>query len=319
MKMTDISLPADSYHWLRMLLNRILNLDEKSSFGTKCLNQDSGMKKIIAAFDGLRLSTSTMEYAIFLAQQSKAQLSGIFFSEYTRLGYAIYKTVIQQTTLGGSILDEISDTDTETVNESIHSFESACRTAGIDYSFRSDKHHEAKDLLHETMFADLLIIDADETFSYIERAIPSGFVKNILRNTFCPVIAVPRNFMPITEIAFLYDGSAASIHAIKMLDNTLPGMKKLKTKLFYAKTKNDQSALPDNGLLKEWLNKHFPRTHFKILEGTEMDIIVALAAEDPGILIVSGAYNRNNASMWFRHSFADKCLNDLKAPIFIAH
>jgi hypothetical protein len=63
------------------------------------------MKKIIAAFNGLRFSNSTMEYAIFLAQQSNASLSGIFFSEHTLLGYALYETVIKQSLLGKSILD----------------------------------------------------------------------------------------------------------------------------------------------------------------------------------------------------------------------
>jgi len=290
------------------------------SVGAKFINlRHQHMKKIIAAFDGLRFSNSTMEYAIFLAQQSNASLSGIFLSENTRLGYAIYETVIKQSLSGESILDEISETDTEIINDSIHAFESACQTAGIKYNVRSDKHYTANDLLHETIFADLLVIDADETFSYLERAVPSGLVKNILQNTFCPVIAVPLKFIRITEIAFLYDGSAASVNAIKMFDYTLPGMKKLKTKLFYAKPKNDPSFLPDNRLLKEWMKKHFPKAQYKVFVGSEIEIIEALAAENPGILIVSGAYNRKNISMWLRHSFADKCLSELKAPVFIAH
>jgi hypothetical protein len=276
------------------------------------------MKKIIAAFDGLRFSDSTMKYAVFLAKQANAHLSGIFFSENTRLGYAIYQTVIRQSHAGESILDEISESDTKTINESIHIFESACKAEGISYNIRRDKQDAANDILHETIFADLLIIDAEETYSYFETEKPSGFVKNILRHTFCPVIAVPLKFIPITEIAFLYDGSAESVSAIKMLNYTMPGLKKLKTKLFYARPENSQT-LPDNRLLKEWMNEHYPKIHYKVFEGGEMDIINALAAEDPGILIVSGAYNRNNLSMWIRHSFADKCLNELKAPIFIAH
>lgn len=277
------------------------------------------MKKMIAVFDGLRFSNSTMEYAIFLAQQTNAHLSGIFFSGDTRLGYAIYKTVIKQSRLGESILDEISETDTEITKDSMHVFETACKKAGIKYNVRSDKNYSANDLLHETNFADLLIIDAGETFSYIEKAVPSGLVKNILRSTFCPVIVVPTKFIPITELVFLYDGSAESINAIKMLDYTLSGMKKMKTKLFYANRKNDHSFLPHGGLLKEWMTKHFPKTQYKVIKGSEIELVAALAAENPGILIVSGAYNRNNISMWFRQSFADKCLNELNDPIFIAH
>jgi hypothetical protein len=246
-------------------------------------------------------------------------LSGIFLTEDTRLNFAIYKTVIEHSRSGESILDEIDKDDEEDIQKSARIFESKCQQANISYSVHIDKKNAVNDLMHETMFADLLVMDANETFSYLEKSIPGGFVKTILCNSSCPVIAVPEKFTAIKEIALLYDGSASSVHSIKMFDYTLPGMKKMKTKLYYAIGEKGFSYLPDNKLLKEWMKNHYPKAQYKIMEGNEKEIILTLAAKNPGVLIVTGAYNRSNISMWFHKSFADQLMNQIKAPVFLAH
>jgi hypothetical protein len=260
-----------------------------------------------------------MEYAVFLAQQSHASLSGLFLTESTRLSFAVYETLIEQSSTVDSILDEIDKDDEENMQKSVRIFESRCQQANISYSLHIDKKNAANELMYETMFADLLVMDANETFSYLETSTPGGFVKTILCNSSCPVIAVPEKFMSIKETALLYDGSASSVHSIKMFDYTLPDMKQMKTKLYYAKGKKGFSYLPDNNLLKEWMKNHYPKAQYKILKGNEREIIHTLAAENPRILIVTGSYNRSNLSMWFHKSLADQLMNQLNTPLFLAH
>ena len=47
------------------------------------------MKKIIAAFDGLKFSDSTKEYAVHLAQNSNAHLVSIFLDDITYHSYKL--------------------------------------------------------------------------------------------------------------------------------------------------------------------------------------------------------------------------------------
>ena len=54
------------------------------------------MKKISAIFDGLKFSTSTLEYAIQLAAQSKALLSGVFLEDFTYHSYKLFDMVGSQ-------------------------------------------------------------------------------------------------------------------------------------------------------------------------------------------------------------------------------
>jgi nucleotide-binding universal stress UspA family protein len=144
-------------------------------------------------------------------------------------------------------------------------------------------------------------------------------MKNVLHHVHCPVLVVPKKFNPIEKLVFLYDGSASSVHAIKMFNYILPGMSKLETKLLSAKGGTSSMHLADNKLIREWTKRHYPEIEYQILKGYENEIATMLKAEAPGILIVAGSYHRSSFSMWFHQSMADILMKDVRVPIFIAH
>ncbi|MFI5153171.1 MAG: universal stress protein [Chitinophagales bacterium] len=277
------------------------------------------MKKIIAAFDGLRFSESTMEYAIHIAQQCSAHLVAVFLSESTRLSYSLYAAMVKQTFAGSKLLDEIEKSDAVTMNNSIGGFEANCKNSKINYTLHRDKNSAVDDLIHETLFADLLIIDAWETFSYLEGKLPAWFIKNVLHDAQCPVLVVPNKFKPIEKLVFLYDGSPSSILAIKMFNYILPELSKLDTELLSAKSETLSMHLPDSKLMKEWMKRHSANATYKVMKGGERDIASILSNEDNKSLVVMGAYHRSHLSMWFHESLANVLMRETKAPIFIAH
>jgi hypothetical protein len=175
------------------------------------------------------------------------------------------------------------------------------------------------ELLHESTFADLLVIDAWETFSYIDSNLPGWFIKNVLHGVQCPVLVVPKNFNPIKNLVLLYDGSPSSVFAIKMLNYIMPEMSKLETRLLSAKQNTSSLHLADNKLIKEWMKRHFTKVTYQVLKMYEKEIPSLLKATEPGMLVVMGAYHRSNISMWFHKSLADFLLKEINAPLFIAH
>jgi len=277
------------------------------------------MNKIIAAFDALRFSDSTLEYSIYLAKKYKSHVVGVFLQESTRVGYAVYATLVENSVPGRTIFDEIALADKKANEMAIARFEESCREAGVNFSIHRDKKSAFEELIHETIFADLLVIDAWETFSYIETGMPGWFMKNVLHHVHCPVLVVPRKFYPIEKLALLYDGSPSSVHAIRMFNYVFPEMNQLETQLVSAKEDDLSLHLPDNKLLKEWMKRHFPKVTYQVIEGYEKDIVALLKNEEPGILVVAGAYHRSTLSMWFHKSLANLLIKELRAPLFIAH
>ena len=277
------------------------------------------MKKIIAAFDSLGFSESTMQYAVFLAKEYDAHLVGVFLRETTRIGYAVYATITKQSDSGKSIFDAIDNADKVTMTNAIMAFESGCQKAKISYSIHKDKKDALQELLHETAFADLLVIDAWETFSYIETNLPGWFIKNVLHDAQCPVLLVPKKFNPVNKLILLYDGSPSSIQAIKMFTYILPEMSNLETKVLCAKDERSNLHLPNNKLMKEWMKRHYPNVTYQILQGTEKEIANIISHEGADVIVVAGSYHRSSLSMLFHKSLADLLLKQTNAPVFIAH
>jgi hypothetical protein len=277
------------------------------------------MKKIIAAFDSLKFSESTLQYSIYLAKQYDAHIVGVFLQESTRIGYAVYATMVKESSAGRTIFDEIELADKAATERSIAEFEADCRKAKINFSIHRDKKNALDELLHETIFADLLVIDAWETFSYFENNLPGWFIKNVLHHVHCPVLVVPKKFNPVNNLVLLYDGTPSSVHAIKMFNYILPEMGKLEAKLLSARHDTSSMHLPDNKLIKEWIKRHYKKLTYQVLKGNSKEIAAMLKTQDPGVLVIAGAYHRSSLSMWFHKSLADLLIKEVKVPLFIAH
>ena len=54
------------------------------------------MKKIIAAFDGLKYSVSTRDYAVYLARQTNTHLVGVFMDDQMYMSYNIYELLVKK-------------------------------------------------------------------------------------------------------------------------------------------------------------------------------------------------------------------------------
>ena len=277
------------------------------------------MNKIITAFDGLRFSENTLEYAISLAAKGRAEVVGIFLRERTGLGYAVYESLVEQSVPGKSITREIARSDLQATSEAIALFESRCTAAGIPFKVHRDLKDPVRELIHESQFADLLIIDMWETFSYLELNLPGWFLRNILHQAMCPVLVVPKKFRPIKKLTLLYDGSPSSVQAMKMMIYVLPELRKAETTLLYAEEKKTAPELPDGTVAGEWVSDHFPRITYQLIEGGEKEIISRLTKLDPESLVVAGAYHRSKLSMWFSGSMADLLMREINLPVFIAH
>jgi len=278
------------------------------------------MKKIIAAFDGLKFSESTRDYAIFLAKQSHAHLVGVFLDDFTYHSYKIYDLVREDGQDAGSKQKILEHQDLEMRAVAVHKFETACRTSGIEFSIHHDRNIAIQELLHESVYADLLVINSRETLTHHNEKLPTRFNRDLLSNAQCPVLLVPRKFRPINNLVLLFDGEPSSVHAIKMFSYTLYSLKHNPTEVLTVQQVKQSSHVPDNRLMKEFAKRHFPEAVFTVLNGNpEIEIENYLKKKNETSLVVLGAYRRSAVSRWLNQSMADTLMKDLKVPLFIAH
>ena len=278
------------------------------------------MKKILAAFDGLKFSESTRDYAIEMAKQNDAHLIGLFLDDLSYHSYRIYDLVTEE---GGGMdtkRKHLEEKDEKTRAMAVANFETASRKAGLQYTIHKDRNIAIQELLKESIYADLVIIDSSETLmNHLENA-PTQFIHELLPDVQCPVMLVPHKFKPVDKLVLLFDGEPSSVHAIKMLSYTMPVLKKYPTEIVTVNTLKEQLHIPDSRLMKEFMKRHFPEAVYTTLKGSaETEIVRFLKDQNSTPLVVLGAYRRGKVSRWYRPSMADILMKELKLPLFIAH
>jgi nucleotide-binding universal stress UspA family protein len=278
------------------------------------------MKKFIVAFDGLHFSKSAMKYAIHISKQCNAHLVGIFLEDFTRHSYGVQELVSYE----GQDLDkhiaDLNDGDEETRTESIKIFEEACQDRGLTFSIHRDRNIAIQDLLHESVYADLLIIGANETLTRFAETVRSRFIKDLLSDVQCPVLLTPFNYKIADKVILLYDGSPSSVYAARMFSYLFESARERDTEILTVKPKEDSLNLPDNKLIKEFIKRHYPSARYVVLKGLpEEEILKQLKQEKENPIVVAGAYRRSRFSRFLRPSMADYLLSESRFPVFLAH
>lgn len=278
------------------------------------------MKKIIAVIDGLKYSESTTDYAVYIAKLTDSHLVGVFLDDYTYHSYKIYDLVNDRSYIDEDKMAKLDRNDEKAREEAAGRFSQACQSAGLNYAVHHDRNIAIHELLHESIFADLLIIDNKETFTHYEEKLPTRFVRDLLSEVQCPVLVVPGKFNPFDKVVLLYDGEPSSVYAIKTFSYVFSGIKDLDIQVVSVKSIKDSLHVPDNRLMKEFMKRHFPNADFTVLRGDAVtEILDQLKGKEDKLLVVLGAYNRGMVSRWFRPSMADILMEELNKPLFIAH
>ena len=277
------------------------------------------MKKIIAAFDGLKYSGSTSDYAIYLAKQTDTHLVGVFMDDQIYTSYKIYD-LIEKEGVSEEKLKKFKAKDKAARDAAAENFEKACQQSGLEYTLHHDHNIAIQELKHESIYADLLIIDSKETLTHYTEKLPTRFIRDLLGDAQCPVLIVPQKYKPLDKIILLYDGEPSSVHAIKMFNYLLPQLENLDTEIITVNPINTTLHLPDNKLMKEFMKRHYPKAKYIVTKGwAEDEIVKHLKQISDNALVVIGAHRRGPVSRWFRESMADSLMREVKLPLFIAH
>jgi hypothetical protein len=281
-------------------------------------SKDVKAKKFLAVFNGLRFSNSTLEYAIQLTKDTNAFLTGIFLDEFV-YPYDVSPILTSYKSVEESLIRQAAK-NKEKKDESVKEFERACSKAGIHYSFHRNVGIAIHELKQEIIFADLVIINGNETFSPFRENPPAPFIKELLRDVQCPVLVAPARFRPIDKITLLYDGAPSSVFAIKMFSYLFGDLGGVPVEVFTVKDVLQGSHLPNNKLMREFTKRHFPKAEYIVEKGNAEDQILGhLRYHKGNELVVLGAYRRSEISRWFKTSMADILMKELDTPLFIAH
>lgn len=277
------------------------------------------MKKIIVALDGLKLSKSAIAYAVDIAANQKSHLVGVFLDDVTYHSYKIFELTGPE-----GVLEQkravLEDGDIEKREKAVNYFKTACEQRAINYSVHRDRNIAIQELLHESIYADLLIIDSHETLTHYAEDVPTRFIRELLEGVQCPVLVVPGQYKHLEHVCILYDGEPSSVFATRMFCYQLADLDIADVEVVTVNRAGQSSHVPDNRLMKEFMKRHIASARYTVLKGDpETEIHRHLRSYGGNTMLVCGAYRRGMVSRWFRPSMADLLMREVQMPLFIAH
>ena len=274
------------------------------------------MKKILVAFDGSVFSEGALEYAFALSVEQDAMIVGVFIEDLSYVGYA---TLFGEDyfTFNPTLIEKMEKEAEGKIHESIAKFESICTSRGVHFKAHLDKGVPVNELVRESLFADLIVIGYRTFFSNI--AGEASFLKDILADAHCPVIAVPEQSKRIESLLLTFDGKSHSIYAIKQFTQLFTGFTQALPATLLSITKTKEETLEYEELLKEYLSIHYQKLDYEMLASQPEEAILNIAERMTNPLIVMGAFGRSAVSRFFSKSAASRLLKEQSLPIFVSH
>ena len=257
------------------------------------------MKKIMLVMDAAGLSMPAVDFACYIAKLSRSRLTGVFLE-------------------GGSGDLVPAGLAEETISANIRKFREACICRETLSLVHRDRGLPLSEVISESRFADLIIIDPELSVSGADRHAPGRFVKDILASSECPVLICPYSFDGVDQLIFAYDGSTSSVFAIKQFSFLFPELSEKKVVLVQVR-KDDEQAIDDQFKMKEWLKAHYSNIEYVFRRGETADQLFGFLLEEKKAIVVMGAYGRSMLSMLARPSQARIVVKTVDLPLFISH
>ena len=275
-------------------------------------------KKILLAMEGDRFSNSTLKYGIEIAKQTDSLLVGVFMRDLKYAGYA-YPIVFDQPFVDTGSYSKFLKEEREKINANIKIFNDKCSKEGVAHKVHLDEAAPIEGLIHESAYADLIIMDSKMNISDLLPDNPSSTLRDILVDAHCPIMIVPGSYQEIKNIILSYDGSHSSAFAIRMFNYVFPEWSDYKTFLVSI---NDTKGnhLKENTNIRELMARHYGNVTYEIMRGdVSKEMKKFMKYNYSNSIVVMGAYGRNALSRLWRQSLANMIIKDIKVPVFISH
>ncbi len=278
------------------------------------------MKKIIVAIDAITYNEYALEYAIGVAKNSGGMILGVFLHDLSYIYNDIPSVFDLVPVEYNNIINKQHD-DKEKLDLNLKLFNDRCNAEDIKHKAHLYDGTDIVDFLaKESVFADLLILDEHMSFTQTTSDQLSNFIIDLLEDSNCPVLIVPHKYLPVENIFLCYDGTPASVHAIKMYSYLFPSWsEKITSLISFNETASNQLKSSEN--IKDLLHQHFSNLIIDVQNSYKSEaIIVDFFKENCNNgFIVMGAYKRSPFSRIFKKSLANTFIKEVKVPIFIAH
>ena len=268
------------------------------------------MKKVLVVLDGSSYPQYLVDFAVQIAKNTQSLLHPVFMKPQNVVGYPFPNDMSVANSEVFTAADESLD-DRKLMESHFQLFKDDCTVAQVSFSNAGSIDVSIEELIDHSAFADLVI--AENSFD------PGYSLTELLVETHCPVMLIPRNAELPQQAILCYDESFSSMYAMKMYSYIFPEWNHLPTSVITINPKGDNGDRFDE-YVSEWFLQHFKNLQTNTIIGNlHKELLSLVNKENNKAVVVMGAYGRNAASRLFHRSLANVVLENTDAILFIIH
>jgi len=277
------------------------------------------MEKILIAIDSRNLEVDTVRFACHLAKITESKLTAVFLEDERSRRQMAFAAIAGPDALVERTVVELEWEESQVHHlrdKNIVRFKQFTAEEGVLSTVYLDRGVPVKDLITESLFADVLVLGAN-TFSDFADEPPTDFVKRIVHDSGCPVIIAPETFNDIDDILFCYEGGRSCLHAMKQFAYLFPGLTGQRVKVIDLKPEEPEPI--EQARVIAWLKTHFEEVEWIRLGRLETEAFFSFLREKAGDLVVMGAYGKGLLASFFTEDTGLGIVRTTPVPLFIAH
>jgi nucleotide-binding universal stress UspA family protein len=272
------------------------------------------MEKILVVLNPSDPSPELIRFAARTARLSRSPLTAL----------AVEQVFYEYLPLSGDMpylpVNEIAPArqTSKLIDASVRRFLDVCQSEQVTPLVVRARGAAVAEVVRESRYADLLILDPATEFLEAERSLVSQFTREVLSLSECPVLVATEKVKEINEIVFCYDGTASAVYAMKQFMSLLPGYHGQPAILLEVR-RNRSHEDEEHQRVMDLLQTHFDEVRYEVLDGDPKESLFRYFFMKQHSLIVMGAYGRGQLSRLFHPSTANILLRSVDLPLFITH
>lgn len=276
------------------------------------------MLRILLVLNEYQVTSNTIDFGYQIARLSKSSLVALFL-KLPDQAFDNGAEYYSNSSKNGST----ATTHKKKIQNGVDFFFSACARRGVQGNIlmqgqgARERYLPVEEVIDESRFADLIIIDPAISFASKDGSFSAHFVKEIAATSECPVIVAPASIDSLEETIFCYDGSRSSIAAIKQFTYLLPEV--CKNKLTVLEVASNGDLVDKKDQLTTWLKTHYCDIEFHLLYGNPTSELLKYFLSKDNLIVVLGSYGRSMVSQLFKRSSAELLVHVVNLPLFITH
>lgn len=276
-------------------------------------------KRIVVGLDPSGFSKAALELACLQAKADDGTVIGVAVVDEPGIASAEIGAGIGATCFAEVARKQhLADAEAK-VGKLLESFAARCVTLGVRHEAVRAAGVPAEVIVSAGLGADLILVGLRTYFHFETRREPGDTLQELLRDSACPVLAVPDTLdLPLSRALLPYDGSlmaARSMRAFVALAAGLPVARKvLLLRVDGDATQGAESLRPPTA----YLRAHGFEVEPRVEPGDPRQVVLATAHAEQRLLAVLGASGKSPLRVWLFGSVTHALVKDGTIPLLVA-